>query len=115
MLAVAAASTGLPVKFVIHTVGPIWRGGVEGESELLASCYRTTFRLVHTHGIRTIAFPAISCGVYGYPLLEAANIALRETKVALQVCGNIELVSFVCFSDDVFAAYQAALKTMNFQ
>ena len=70
----------LPARHVIHTAGPIWRGGAHGEAELLASCYRTALDLARKHGARSIAFPAISCGVYGYPLDEAAAIAVRETR-----------------------------------
>ncbi len=99
----------LPAKFVIHTVGPVWNGGNRGEPELLASCYRSCFALTKEHGIRTIAFPAISCGVYGYPVRDAAHIAVRETRVALRESKEIERVIFACFTDDVFAAYEEAL------
>ena len=71
----------LPARHVIHTVGPIWRGGNHGEAELLASCYRTSLALAHQHRVRTIAFPAISCGVYGYPVEDAAAIAVRAVRV----------------------------------
>ena len=73
----------LPAKFVIHTVGPIWRGGSHGEPELLASCYRESLRLAEEHGVKTMAFPAISCGVYGYPIADATEIAVRETRKVL--------------------------------
>jgi O-acetyl-ADP-ribose deacetylase len=95
----------LPAKHVIHTVGPVWRGGTNGEPELLASCYRESLRLAEENGIRTIAFPAISCGVYGYPLDEAAQIAVREVS---QHRGNVERVIFVCFGDDVCRALAGA-------
>ena len=70
----------LPARHIIHTVGPVWRGGKEGEPELLASCYRTSLALCVRHGIRTVAFPAISCGIYGYPVEEAARIAVAEVR-----------------------------------
>ncbi|MGB2973177.1 MAG: O-acetyl-ADP-ribose deacetylase, partial [Candidatus Competibacter sp.] len=70
----------LPARYVIHTVGPIWGGGDRGEPELLASCYRNSLELAMENGVRTLAFPAISCGVYGYPLAAAARIALREVR-----------------------------------
>ena len=95
----------LPAKHVIHTVGPVWRGGTNGEPELLASCYRESLRLAEENGIRTIAFPAISCGIYGYPLDEAAQIAVREVS---QHRGNVERVIFVCFGDDVCRALAGA-------
>ena len=97
----------LPAPWVIHTVGPVWRGGSQGEAELLASCYRSTFALAAEHRIRTIAFPAISCGVYGYPAGEAAQIAVREAGAA--AAAGIEKVIFTCFSDEIFAAYSRAL------
>ena len=99
----------LPAKFVIHTVGPVWDGGQSGEPELLASCYRACFELARANAVKTIAFPAISCGVYGYPIPEAARIAVRETHAALKHAGEIERVVFACFTDEVFAAYEAAL------
>src|SRR5207237_6705568 len=70
----------LPARFVIHAVGPVYRGGTSGEPELLASCYRSSLRLAASNGCRTIAFPAISCGVYGYPIAEAAEIAVRTVR-----------------------------------
>lgn len=91
----------LPARYVIHTVGPVWRGGTQGEPELLASCYRSSLRLAEEHGIRSIAFPAISCGIYGYPIEEATSIAIRETAGA-----GLERVIFACFSDEIYAAYQ---------
>jgi O-acetyl-ADP-ribose deacetylase (regulator of RNase III) len=94
----------LPAKYVIHTVGPVWRGGSRGEPELLASCYRRSLEVAAASGVRTIAFPAISCGVYGYPIDAAVEIALRETADA-----PMERVIFACFGDDVFHAYQRAL------
>lgn len=70
----------LPARFVIHTVGPVWRGGQHGEPDLLASCYRSALTLAQHHGLESIAFPAISCGVYGYPLEQAAGVAVREVR-----------------------------------
>jgi O-acetyl-ADP-ribose deacetylase (regulator of RNase III) len=99
----------LPAKFVIHTVGPVWRDGRHQEPELLASCYRASFKMAQANGIRTIAFPAISCGVYGYPIADAARVAVRETRNALESIKDIQRVLFVCFTDEVFAAYTNAL------
>ena len=101
----------LPAKFVIHTVGPVWDGGGYGEPELLASCYRACFALARANGVKTLAFPAISCGVYGYPIPDAAQIAVRETRAALNRSDDIERVVFTCFTDEVFAAYKVALAT----
>jgi O-acetyl-ADP-ribose deacetylase (regulator of RNase III) len=99
----------LPAKFVIHTVGPVWHGGGRGEPELLASCYRESFRLAAEHGVTSIAFPAISCGVYGYPIEAAAEIAVRETRAAVERYPSIERVVFACFGDDVLNAYRLSL------
>jgi len=99
----------LPARYVIHTVGPIWQGGDAGEPDLLAACYRNSLQLAVEHGVRTIAFPAISCGVYGYPLDEAARIAVREVRAFLAHDGRIETVYLVCFGRDVREAYERAL------
>jgi len=99
----------LPARYVIHTVGPIWQGGDASESDLLAACYRNSLQLAAEHGVRTIAFPAISCGVYGYPLDEAARIAVREVRAFLAHDGRIETVYLVCFGRDVREAYERAL------
>jgi O-acetyl-ADP-ribose deacetylase (regulator of RNase III) len=100
----------LPAKHVIHTVGPVWRGGAQREAELLASCYRSSLRLAVENGIRSIAFPAISCGVYGYPIDDATGIAVRETRAFLAADQSIDRLIFVTFGDDVHQAYVRALE-----
>ena len=100
----------LPARYVIHTVGPVWQGGNQGEPERLASCYRQSLRLAAAQGIRTIAFPAISCGVYGYPLEQAAHIAVQEVRNFLARDDRIETVYLVCFGEDVNQAYAKALR-----
>ena len=95
----------LPAKHVIHTVGPVWHGGAKGEPELLASCYRRCFQLAHEKGLTSIAFPAISCGVYGYPLEKACTIALTETKAALERYRDITRVVFALFGNDALKVY----------
>lgn len=99
----------LPAKYVIHTVGPVWSGGRHGEEQLLASCYRNCLALALRHEIRTIAFPAISTGVYGYPLEQAAEIAVRETAAFLDAHPQIQQVIFACFGDRALDCYQRAL------
>lgn len=99
----------LPARYVIHTVGPIWRGGGLGESGLLASCYRNSFRLAKELGVLTIAFPAISTGVYGYPKDKAAAIALEQTSLALEQNMGLERVIFVCFNHETRLAYERLL------
>jgi O-acetyl-ADP-ribose deacetylase (regulator of RNase III) len=95
----------LPAKYVIHTVGPIWRGGNAGEPELLASCYRESLALATIHQIQTIAFPAISCGVYGYPIELAARVALDSVYAYLDRDRSITGVCFVCFNDTDYSTY----------
>jgi O-acetyl-ADP-ribose deacetylase (regulator of RNase III) len=102
----------LPAKHVIHTVGPVWHGGGRGEDEALASCYRSCFALVEEHGLRSIAFPAISCGVFGYPLDRAATIALQEMRDFLQRNTELERLLVVCFGEEVYDAYCDALQEM---
>jgi len=99
----------LPARFVIHTVGPVWSGGNRGEPETLANCYRNSLRLAVENDIRTIAFPAISCGAYRYPIGDAAGIAVRTTREFLQNNGSITEVTFVVSSDDIEAAYKCLL------
>jgi O-acetyl-ADP-ribose deacetylase len=99
----------LPARWVIHTVGPVWRGGGHGEPELLAACYRNSLALAVAHGVHSIAFPAISCGVYGYPVDQAAAIAVRETAAFLAGDESLAQVTFVAFGDGVIEAYEAAL------
>lgn len=98
----------LSAKYVIHTVGPVWHGGNDREPELLASCYRESLTLATLHQIQTIAFPAISCGRYGYPIDLAAQVAMETVDAFLDQDSSIAGVSFVCFSDRDYAAYVEA-------
>jgi O-acetyl-ADP-ribose deacetylase len=100
----------LPARYIIHTVGPVWSGGRRGEAETLAACYRNSLALAAEHGVRTIAFPAISCGAYGYPLDGAARIAVRETAAFLEHDSRLEKVYLVCFGRDVHDAYLEAMR-----
>jgi O-acetyl-ADP-ribose deacetylase len=95
----------LPAQWVIHTVGPIWRSGDQQEDELLARCYRNSLALAEQYQIRTIAFPAISTGVYGFPLDRATRIAITEVRQFLANHSAIEQVIFVCFNDDAYRCY----------
>ena len=99
----------LPAKHVIHAVGPVWRGGKHGEPELLASCYRRSLELAREHGCRSVAFPAISCGIYGYPMAEGARIAVGETAAFLAAHPEIERVVFALFDDAALKTYEAEL------
>jgi O-acetyl-ADP-ribose deacetylase (regulator of RNase III) len=99
----------LPAKFVIHAVGPVWRGGKQDEPALLASCYRRSLALAVENEVRSIAFPAISCGVYGYPIEAAAEIAVREVTSFLSDNDLIDQVVFACFGEDVFRAFERML------
>ena len=99
----------LPARFVIHTVGPIWRGGKHGEPETLANCYRSSLQLAVENGIKTIAFPAISCGAYGYPVPEATQIALKSARDFLATTDKIDKVIFVLWGDDIYDAYRQFL------
>jgi O-acetyl-ADP-ribose deacetylase (regulator of RNase III) len=100
----------LPARHVIHTVGPIWRGGTAGEPELLASCYRESLKLAVAHRVGSIAFPAISCGVYGYPIPAAARIAVAETAAVLRDEASVKRVVFACFGAEGLQAFRAALR-----
>jgi O-acetyl-ADP-ribose deacetylase (regulator of RNase III) len=99
----------LPARFVIHTVGPVWRDGNHGEAELLASCYRRCFELAAGYHLKTLAFPAISTGVYRFPKELAAEIAIRETRTALAARQDLEKVILVCFNPATRQAYEKAL------
>ncbi|MBT8359585.1 MAG: O-acetyl-ADP-ribose deacetylase [Desulfobacterales bacterium] len=101
---------GLPAKYVIHTVGPVWHGGTEGESRFLASCYRKSLELCVANGCSSIAFPAISCGAYGFPIDKAAVIAIGETNDFLVKDETITRVVFACSSVDVQFALEEALR-----
>jgi O-acetyl-ADP-ribose deacetylase len=97
----------LPAKYVIHAVGPIWRGGAHREAELLASAYRSALALATTHDCRTVSFPAISTGVYGYPLDDATRVAVETMRALAGDAGPVRRVIFVCYSDGALAAYRA--------
>lgn len=100
----------LAAHYVIHTVGPVWRGGAQGEPALLASCYRRCMEIAAAQGIRTLAFPCISTGVYGYPIEPAARIAVATVRSAVQTFTEIQEVVFCCFSDSDLAVYQRLLR-----
>jgi O-acetyl-ADP-ribose deacetylase (regulator of RNase III) len=99
----------LPARFVIHTVGPVWHGGAHGEDALLASCYATSLRLAQEHGLASIAFPAISCGVYRFPIERAARIAVRTIRQALPACPTLKRVLLVAFDQAIESALRVAL------
>jgi O-acetyl-ADP-ribose deacetylase len=103
----------LPAKYVIHAVGPVWNGGDAGEAALLASCYLESLSLADEYRLKSIAFPAISCGVYGYPLVEATRIAVATTTEYLQRNQQIESVLFACFNDETLHAYQRTLASCD--
>lgn len=103
----------LPAKFVIHAVGPVWHGGKYNEDAFLASCYERSLQLADKHGINSIAFPAISTGVYGFPFERAANIALETVQAYIKKGTNITLVIFVCFGKSDYLYYQKLLKDNN--
>ena len=100
----------LPSKRVIHTVGPVWRDGHRGEDELLAGCYRSSLALAEQHGVKTIAFPSISTGAYGFPMERAAKIAVTEIKKILERKSSIEKVLLVCFGKGAFEIHLQAVR-----
>jgi O-acetyl-ADP-ribose deacetylase len=99
----------LPAKWVIHTVGPVWHGGTRNEPELLASCYRSCLKIAVEYQFRSLAFPAISCGVYGYPIDQAVEIAVREIAVGLETNESLESVYISCFGEEIYSAYKSRL------
>ncbi len=103
----------LPARHVIHTVGPVWRGGGDGEPELLAGCYRNSLALAGECGLKSIAFPAISTGVYGYPLAAATEVAVETVAAELDAAPEIERVIFCCFGAKALEAYGAALAALG--
>jgi len=102
----------LPARYVIHTVGPVWRGGERGEPELLASCYRRSLEIAEAHAVRSLAFPAIGTGVYGYPVERAARVAVRTVRDFLEAHGAPERVVMVCFSQGDVEAFRAAAEEL---
>ncbi|MCA1669089.1 MAG: macro domain-containing protein, partial [Thermomicrobia bacterium] len=103
----------LPAQWVIHTAGPVWHGGTHHEDDLLARCYRSCFALAAEHGVRTIAFPAISTGIYGFPLARATRIALTETTRFLTENATMEEVRFVCFGAETYRLYVTTLRDIS--
>ncbi len=103
----------LKSRFIIHTVGPIWRGGNQNEENLLASCYKNSLKLAHKNKLATLAFPSISTGVYGFPIKTACRIALKEVQRFLLEHSQIQKIVFVCFSDNDRDVYFEAFKEMN--
>ena len=102
----------LPAKYVIHTVGPIWKGGTSGEDQLLASCYRNSLKAAAELGVKSIAFPSISTGAYGFPMERATEIALKEVSEFLKKDEGIEKVVFVCFGKEAFRIYKEKFKKL---
>jgi O-acetyl-ADP-ribose deacetylase len=112
--AVVTSAGNLPAKYVFHAVGPVYRDGRHGEAELLASCYRTSLELAEENGVETISFPAISTGIYGYPLAQAAKIALREVVAHLERADiKVRRAIFVLFGKNACEAFVKALQGMN--
>jgi O-acetyl-ADP-ribose deacetylase (regulator of RNase III) len=99
----------LPARYIIHTVGPVWKGGRHGEAVLLASCYQRSLTVATGHGVKTIAFPSISTGIYGYPIAEAAAIAFAATREFVAKPTGIREVTFCCFSEDDLSVYERLL------
>jgi O-acetyl-ADP-ribose deacetylase (regulator of RNase III) len=98
----------LPARFVIHAVGPVWQGGLAGEPSLLASAYRESLRIAREQGLASIAFPAISTGIYGYPLADATEIAVATVRAEAEIPGSLRHVVFACFNTEALAAYRRA-------
>jgi len=102
----------LPARHVVHTVGPVWQGGDHGEPELLAACYRESLALAERHDCASVAFPAISCGVYGYPIERATAIAVHEVRAYLAQATTLRQVIFACFGEETLAAYRRLLGSL---
>jgi O-acetyl-ADP-ribose deacetylase (regulator of RNase III) len=102
----------LPAKYVISTVGPVWRGGSNNEDELLANCYKNSLKVAVDNDVKTIAFPSISTGVYSFPVKRASKIAVREVKDFLEKNSSIERVIFVCFDDKTYSVYKNIIKDL---
>jgi len=109
--AVATSGGRLPARYVIHTVGPVWSGGASGEPEALAGAYRESIRVADELGLKSIAFPAISTGIFGYPLRDATEVAVRTAREVLPVAKNVNIVRFVVFDDAALQAYSQVLKS----
>lgn len=103
----------MPARFVIHTVGPVYRDGSAGEAELLASCFRRSVEVAEEHELRSLAFPAVSCGVYGYPILQAAPIAIETVRAALEGARTVKLARFVLFSEADYRTFEGALSAQS--
>lgn len=99
----------LPSRFVIHTVGPVWQGGMAGEVELLTACYRNSLLLAHRHQLNSVAFPAISCGVYGFPAEKAVEIAVNTVTAATNEMDNFQEILFCCFDESMHQLYEQYL------
>lgn len=111
--AVITSGGNLPARYVIHTVGPVWHGGDSDEPKLLENCYKNSLKLAVEHGIKTISFPSISTGAYGYPIDKAARVALRAVRDFLENNTDIEEVVFVLFNEPAYKAYEEALNELN--
>jgi len=103
----------LPARYVIHAVGPVWQGGTRCEPELLASCYRESLQLARELGLKTLAFPAISCGAYGYPIGDAAAVAVRECAAERERTTSLEAITFALFDDAALSVYQHELARLS--
>ena len=111
--AVITKAYRLPAKRIIHTVGPVWHGGKQNEAELLASCYRTSLALAAEHGLKSVAFPAISTGIYGYPIAAATEIAVETVADLLAKEKAIERIVFCCFGDEALKVYRDTLARLT--